>query len=110
MPLSELYEPKTNIALGIKYLSQLLNHFDGRTVFALASYNGGPTNVERWLNTCPREVDDEEFINAITFTETRRYAQKVLASYRIYKWLYSSDAQNAQPMTDQSTATPATSG
>ncbi|MBN2208750.1 MAG: transglycosylase SLT domain-containing protein [Candidatus Coatesbacteria bacterium] len=116
MPLQELYEPKTNIALGIKYLSQLLSRFDGRTVFALASYNGGPNNVERWLNTCPGEVDDEGFINAITFSETRRYAQKVLASYRIYKWLYSSDAQNeqnaqdAQSMAEQSTATPATPG
>ena len=89
MSLHELYEPETNIALGVKYLSQLLDRFDGRMVFALASYNGGPSNVERWLKNCPDGVGDDEFINAITFSETRRYAQKVLASYRIYKWLYS---------------------
>jgi len=101
MPLDELYEPKTNIALGVKYLSQLLNRFDGRMVFALASYNGGPSNVERWLRTCPDEVADEEFLNAITFSETRRYAQKVLASYRIYKWLYSADREDAQSMASE---------
>jgi len=100
MPLHELYEPKTNIALGVKYLSQLLNRFDGRMVFALASYNGGPSNVERWLKTCPDEVADEEFLNAITFSETRRYAQKVLASYSIYKWLYSA-ARQTQSMASQ---------
>ncbi len=102
MPLHELYEPETNIALGVKYLSQLLNRFDGRMVFALASYNGGPSNVERWLKTCPDEVADEEFLNAITFSETRRYAQKVLASYRIYKWLYSADRDDTQSMASQS--------
>ncbi|MBN1592916.1 MAG: transglycosylase SLT domain-containing protein [Candidatus Coatesbacteria bacterium] len=88
MPIDELYEPKTNIALGVKYISQLLERFDGRLIFALASYNGGPSNVERWIRNCEDEVGDDEFINAITFSETRRYAQKVLASYRIYKWLY----------------------
>ncbi len=109
--LHELYEPETNIALGVKYLSQLLNRFDGRMVFALASYNGGPSNVERWLKTCPDEVADEEFINAIAFSETRRYAQKVLASYRIYKWLYSADRDDTQSMASEPPARePPTSG
>jgi len=91
LPLEQLYMPKTNIELGVVYLSRLLDRFDGRLVFALAAYNGGPDNVRRWLKTCPSTVEDEEFINVISFAETRRYAQKVLASYHIYKWLYSSD-------------------
>ncbi|MCD6327286.1 transglycosylase SLT domain-containing protein [bacterium] len=88
LPLDQLYEPHINIALGVKYLRQLLDRFDDRTILALASYNGGPTNVDRWLADCPDDVADEEFINAITFSETRRYAQKVLASYRFYKQIY----------------------
>lgn len=91
LPIDKLYEPETNISLGVKYLRQLLNQFDERMIFALASYNGGPANVERWLGQCPDDVADDEFINAITFSETRRYAQKVLASYRIYKLLYAEE-------------------
>ncbi|HUT02642.1 MAG TPA: transglycosylase SLT domain-containing protein [bacterium] len=91
LTLEQLYVPKTNIELGVAYLRRLLDRFDGRLVFALAAYNGGPGNVQRWLKTCPSTVEDEEFINMIPFAETRRYTQKVLASYHIYKWLYSSD-------------------
>ena len=88
LPLDRLYEPQTNIALGVEYLRQLLDRFANRTIFAIASYNGGPTNVQRWLKEFEADPADEEFINAIKFSETRRYTQKVLASYRIYKSLY----------------------
>ena len=91
LTLEQLYTPKTNIQLGVAYLRQLLDRFNGRLVFALAAYNGGPDNVARWLRTCHDTVEDEQFINMIPFAETRRYVQKVIASYYIYKWLYSSD-------------------
>jgi len=40
-----LYDPVTNVRLGVRYLEQLLDRFDGDVHVALAAYNAGPTRV-----------------------------------------------------------------
>ena len=53
----------------------------------LAAYNGGPTNVKRWMNK--NNYDDLlRFIEEIPFPETRYYVKKVISSYEIYRYLY----------------------
>src|SRR5690606_27096997 len=47
--LEDLSTPAINIAYGSWYLRYLLDHFDGDEMLALAAYNGGMGNVERWL-------------------------------------------------------------
>lgn len=42
------YDPEQNIMGGAKYLSQLLEKYDGDTDKALASYNGGMGNVAKY--------------------------------------------------------------
>lgn len=83
----QLYDPDTNISIGIWYLTHLMKEFDSDIIVALACYNGGETNVRQWLSngTWSGSIDD---IKHIPFPETRKYVRKVLAMYEYYKWLY----------------------
>ncbi len=45
---ADLNTPQVNIAYGSYYLRYLLDHYDGNEVLALAAYNGGIANVDRW--------------------------------------------------------------
>lgn len=88
----ELGDASTNIEIGTRYLRQLLDEYDGRLVPALAAYNGGPVAVARWEKTNGNRPGDE-FVELITYRETRRYVKAVLENYRIYRRLYgNSDA------------------
>jgi soluble lytic murein transglycosylase len=82
-----LYEPDVNLALGTEHLRQLLDLYDGNLVKALAAYNAGRAVVERWSKAFAG-LEDDEFIERITYAETRRYVQLVLRNYRIYSELY----------------------
>ena len=79
----QILEPNTNIALGSRYLADLLKQFNGNRILALAAYNAGPNRVERWL---AEEEDDavpaDVWIESIPFRETRAYVQAVL-TYRV---------------------------
>jgi soluble lytic murein transglycosylase-like protein len=51
--------PEQNIAGGVKYLSQMLSRFKGNEHLALASYNAGPSAVEKYKGVPPyRETQD----------------------------------------------------
>lgn len=85
------HDPQYNITLGSAYFGDLLERFDGEPALALAGYNGGPSNVERWLKTYgdPRrgEIGMIDWIESIPFSETRNYVQRVLEAVAIYRQL-----------------------
>lgn len=80
----DLYVPDTNIALGAAYLAQVLKRFDGHFAMAAAAYNAGPHRVHRWRPQ--RCTDADVWIDAIPFTETRRYVRRALFYTAIYEW------------------------
>jgi len=84
-----LADPKYNIRLGRTYLAQMMERFDDSYILAIASYNAGPNNVDRWirLNGDPRDsaVDPVDWIELIPFDETRDYVQRVLGNLQIYR-------------------------
>lgn len=82
-----LYTPNVNIQLGTAYFKEVLEEFDGNVVFALASYNGGPNNVARWIAKLG-SLNADEFVEEIPYGETRNYVKKVLRSYGAYKAIY----------------------
>lgn len=77
-----LFDPETNIQIGCYYLSRLIKHY-GDTDIALAAYNGGPGNVDKWIKE-QNGIDVEN----IPFPETRQYVKKVNEAYRMYKSIY----------------------
>ena len=86
-----LFTPETNLMLGTAYFKNLLDEFGGEAVYAIASYNGGPHNVAKWMKQF-QDLDVDEFVEEIPFKETRNYVKKVLKSYGVYRAIYESSA------------------
>ncbi len=84
---NELYDPEVNIRFGTHYLRKILDSFGGRIDYALASYNAGPHRVKRWTGG-NYNLDPEEFIENIPFTETRNYVKLVLRNEALYRRIY----------------------
>ena len=81
-----IYRPYINIRFGAFYLAWVRDFVDGRIASALAGYNGGPGNSQRW-----RELsgpDDTLFVELMDYSETRLYLQRILSHYYHYTRLY----------------------
>jgi soluble lytic murein transglycosylase len=77
--VSDLYNPELNVRYGAWYLRHLLDKYrDERT--ALAAYNAGQENVDRW-----RAAHED-----IQFSETRAYVSRVERLKGIYRRAYTS--------------------
>jgi soluble lytic murein transglycosylase len=82
-------DPDYNITLGQNYLAGLLSSYDGATVIALAAYNAGPGRAAQWIreNGDPRSstIDPVDWIEMISFDETRNYVQRVMENLNVYR-------------------------
>ena len=74
----DLATPQINISYGAFYLRYLLGRYDRNTVLALAAYNGGEGNVDRWIARGGRRRSARSARAQIPFTETREYVGRVL--------------------------------
>ena len=83
----DLGTPQVNIAYGAWYLRYLLARYAGNETFAVAAYNGGEGNVDRWIDAAQRR-DEPLTIDAIPFSETRAYVRRVRDAERRYRRTY----------------------
>ncbi|WP_415643886.1 transglycosylase SLT domain-containing protein [Sphingomonas antarctica] len=84
---ASMTEPTYNMRLGSWYFTRLLQSYGGNYVLAVAAYNAGGGNVNKWLaaNGDPRTgTDTLKWIEAIPFSETRAYVQHVLENAVVY--------------------------
>jgi soluble lytic murein transglycosylase len=79
--LDDLSDPEINIRYGTFLLHELLERYDGDEAAALAAYNAGPGNVDRWGGAGLRVED-------IPFPETRAYVEEVLEKRDEYRQKY----------------------
>lgn len=79
-------EPRTNIWMGIWYLSYLRDRYEGDGRMVLAAYNSGEGQVDTWVSEGVFEAGRD-----IPFKETREYVDEVLETRDIYAELYGSD-------------------
>jgi soluble lytic murein transglycosylase len=78
--VDDLYNPEINVRYGAWYLRHLIEKYgDERT--ALAAYNAGQDNVDRWRRSGA----------GIQFSETRAYVERVEQLKKIYRDAYSSE-------------------
>jgi soluble lytic murein transglycosylase len=84
---SDLATPSVNVAYGSYYLRYLLDHYRGNEVLALAAYNGGLANVDRWAAHAG-EAGRQLTITDIPFPETREYVRRVLGFEQEYRSHY----------------------
>ena len=81
-------DPQYNIQLGSGYFGRMMDYFGGTYPLAVAAYNAGPGNVNKWLraNGDPRtgEIDIVKWIEEIPIYETRNYVQRVLENAVVY--------------------------
>ena len=64
-----------------------MKKYNGVTETALAAYNGGPGNVDKWLKNKEYSLDGERLIH-IPFNETDKYVRKVMTAYKAYADIY----------------------
>jgi soluble lytic murein transglycosylase len=86
---SDLATPSINVAYGSYYLRYLLDHYDGNEMLAVAAYNGGLANVDKWVARA-RENGGHLTVAAIPFSETRAYVERVLSAQQGYRETYAS--------------------
>ena len=84
---ADLFRPGTNITLGAFTFAQRLERYDQQIFPALAAYNASQFNVDGWL-LAAGNVDIDTFAEAIPFTETYPYVQRIYENYRQYLDLY----------------------
>jgi soluble lytic murein transglycosylase len=85
--VADLGTPQVNISYGAYYLRYLLDRYGGNETFALAAYNGGEGNVDRWI-VAARARNEALTIDAIPFSETRAYVRRVQSAQRRYRATY----------------------
>lgn len=83
----DLYDPRTIIRLGAKYVADLADEFEGNRYRVAGAYNAGPKQVALWsrLQAAP---GDDYFLTAVNFDETKHYVRKVNNSYERYGEIY----------------------
>ena len=87
---ADLATPQVNIAYGSYYLRYLLDEYDGNETLALAAYNGGEANVDRWV-AAAHAAGRPFGLAAIAFPETRDYVAKVEQAESEYRADYPSE-------------------
>lgn len=83
----KLYTPEVNIKIGVWYINYLLNSYEGNYNTALAAYNAGIGNVDKWLSDS-EHTNDGENLTYIPFGETDRYVSKVMNYHKIYTYIH----------------------
>ena len=82
----KVLQPEYNIMLGTKYISMLIAKYQN-IALALAAYNAGSGNVDKWISEKTIDSNGENIEN-IPYKETNNYVRKILRDYKIYTEIY----------------------
>ncbi len=88
----DINNPADNIEFGCYYIRYLIDYYNGNVDVALAAYNGGMGNVDKWLSN-KSYSDDGKTLKKIPFKETREYVKKVNSEKEVYEKMMSKEAR-----------------
>jgi soluble lytic murein transglycosylase len=87
---SDLSQPQINISYGAYYLRLLLDHYDGNETLAIAAYNAGIGNVDKWVADAGGSGGFNT-VEKIPFPETRAYVGNVMDRREDYRRKYANE-------------------
>ena len=79
-PNYNIYDAETSVQFGAAHIRDLLIKYDGNVDAALAGYNAGTGNADRWIRL--------GLLGSIPFSETRGYVSNVKKYREIYATMY----------------------
>jgi soluble lytic murein transglycosylase len=88
--LRDLGTPQINISYGSWYLRYLINRYNGNETLAVAAYNAGENNVDKWVRNAGGENNFDPAAD-IPFPETRAYVHSVMEHRKLYRDKYASE-------------------
>jgi soluble lytic murein transglycosylase-like protein len=95
-----LYDPGTSLAVGQRYIVQLLNRLDGNLMELGGAYNAGPGAMDRWRTDKAGgkagSNDPLLFVESIPVAETRSYVKRLLLYHWLYRRRFGQDAVSLQ--------------
>ncbi|WP_299031802.1 lytic transglycosylase domain-containing protein [uncultured Anaerococcus sp.] len=94
----KLSDVEYNLDLGIAYYDYLYRYYNNRDL-ALAAYNGGVGNVDKWIKEGILDPVEPDVLN-IPFEETRQYVTKIDANYDVYKKFYKNGLPSEKRVAD----------
>lgn len=94
----KLSDVEYNLDLGIAYYDYLYRYYNNRDL-ALAAYNGGIGNVDKWIKDGLLDPVNPNILN-IPFEETRQYVTKIDANYDVYKKFYKNGLPDEKRMSN----------
>ncbi len=101
MSASLIDDASYNVQLGSNHIERLVSYYGGSYPLAIAAYNAGPGNVNKWLaaNGDPRtgSISWIDWIEKIPFYETKNYVQRVLENAVVYESLHPDKAPYGTP-------------
>jgi soluble lytic murein transglycosylase len=86
----DLATPQINIAYGTFYLRYLIKRYEGNDSLAIAAYNAGETNVDKWVRRAGGP-DGFDVDRDIPFPETRHYVHGVQKHRKDYRDHYADE-------------------
>ena len=87
---SDLASPQINISYGAYYLRYLMDKYEENERLAVAAYNAGHGNVDRWVAEAGG-LDEFDHTKHIPFPETRAYVHNVMERRGEYRDNYADD-------------------
>jgi soluble lytic murein transglycosylase len=82
----DLYRPIVSVRLGVQYLADQRDYFEGDLVASLAAYNAGPGNAAAWKAIAPDDPD--LYLEVIRFSQPRDYIRVIYWAFTRYRDLY----------------------
>jgi len=96
----DLSDANYNLALGQKYIAELLGEMNGNLFELGAAYNAGPGAVMRWLGRPGMGDDPLLFVESMSSPQTRNYVKRLM----MYHWMYERRLGRATPSLDETAA------
>jgi soluble lytic murein transglycosylase len=92
----QLMNPVTNIKIGTKLVSDLMNKYDRNLVYVLSAYNAGEGRVSHWRKNYLTHSSILHNVENIPFRETRKYVKLIFRNLFFYKLMNSSELKDSK--------------